>query len=111
MKTVIGVVLALAIVLFAVHGSLYAAGDAAKGKDLYLKKCKMCHAEDGAGTPAMVKKFGDKMKPLGSPAVQKMKDDELAKAFKDAADHKAIAKTVTDADVANLTAFIRTLKK
>ena len=31
----------------------FGAGDAEKGKELYMKRCKTCHAEDGAGTPAM----------------------------------------------------------
>ena len=49
---------------------LAAAGDAAKGKEFFAKKCKACHAEDGSGAPAMKKKFGEKLKPLGSPEIQ-----------------------------------------
>jgi len=89
---------------------LSAAGDAAAGKAMYAKKCAMCHAADGAGAPAMKKKFGDKLKPLGSAEVQKLKDTELAKAFKEASNHKAILKGVTDADLDDLIAHIRTLK-
>ncbi len=111
MKTAISLMLAFFVLLFAVHGSLYAAGDAAKGKELYTKKCKMCHAEDGAGTAAMQKKSGDKMKPLGGAAIQGMKDEALTDSFKKADTHKAIAKSVPDADLANVIAYIRTLKK
>jgi len=111
MKTFFAIALALIVVLFAVHGSLYAAGDAAKGKDLYLKKCKACHAEDGNGTPAMLKKFGEKLKPLGSAAVQGMNDEAMTKAFKAAANHKALLKTTPDPDLDNIVAHIRTLKK
>jgi cytochrome c len=87
------------------------AGDAAAGKDLYMKKCKVCHAEDGAGTPAMQKKHGEKLLPLGGAKVQAMKDAEIAKEFKAAANHKALLKTTTDADIDNVIAHIRTLKK
>ena len=89
---------------------LSAAGDAAAGKALYAKKCAMCHAADGSGAPAMKKKFGDKLKPLASAEVQKMKDADLMKAFKEAANHKAIAKGIADADLENIVAHIRTLK-
>jgi cytochrome c553 len=87
------------------------AADAAKGKELYTKKCQMCHAADGAGTPANQKKFGDKWKAFGSAEVQAMKPEALAKAFKDDPVHKAIASGVTDADLANIAAHIKTFKK
>ena len=89
---------------------LLAAGDAAKGKELFAKKCVMCHGADGAGAPAMKKKLGDTLKPLGGPEVQKMKDAELAKTFKETANHKMVAKSLTDGEIDNLIAHIRTLK-
>jgi mono/diheme cytochrome c family protein len=89
----------------------FAAGDAAAGKDLYMKKCKACHAEDGAGSAAMQKKYAEKWKALGGKEVQAMKDADLAKAIQASASHKALAKTVTEADLNNLVAHIRTLKK
>lgn len=88
----------------------FGAGDAAAGKDLYMKKCKACHAENGAGTPAMLKKFGEKLKPLASKEIQGLKDPELAKAIQGGDNHKALAKTLTPADLDNLVAHIRTLK-
>ena len=111
MRTLFTLVLTLLLVLAIGVGSVYAAGDAAKGKDLYLKKCKACHGEDGAGTPAMLKKFGDKLKPLSGPAVQGMTDAAMKKAFAESANHKALAKATTDADLDNLIAHVRTLKK
>lgn len=87
------------------------AGDAEKGKDLYMKRCKSCHAEDGAGTPAMQKKFGEKLLPLGGKEVQAMKDAEIGKKFNEAANHKALLKALQPGDLDNVIAFIRTLKK
>lgn len=87
------------------------AGDAAKGKELYMKRCRTCHAEDGAGTPAMQKKFGPKLLPLAGKEVQAMKDAEIAKKFSDTVNHKALVKTLQPGDLDNVIAFIRTLKK
>jgi len=89
----------------------FGAGDAGKGKELYMKRCKSCHAEDGAGTPAMQKKFGEKLLPLGGKEVQAMKDAEIAKKFNEAANHKALIKALQPGDLDNVIAFIRTLKK
>ena len=111
MNTATRIALILFVALFSLVSVSFAAGDAAQGKDLFLKKCKACHAEDGAGTPAMQKKFGEKLKPLGSPAVQSQKDETLAKEIAEAVNHKAIAKSLQPADINNLVAFVRTLKK
>jgi cytochrome c len=90
---------------------LSAAGDAVKGKDLYLKKCKLCHAEDGAGTAAMQKKHGAKLLPLAGKEIQAKKDADLAKSFTEAVNHKALVKALQPGDLDNVIAYIRTLKK
>jgi cytochrome c len=90
---------------------LAAAGDAAKGKDLYLKRCKICHAEDGAGTPALQKKHGAKLLPLAGKEVQAMKDTEMTKSFNEAVNHKALLKSLQPGDLDNVIAYIRTMKK
>jgi mono/diheme cytochrome c family protein len=94
----------------AVSAPAGAAGDAAKGKDLYSRKCQACHAADGKGSPAMQKKYGDAWKAHGSREVQAMTDDELIAAFRKVTLHAPIAKSASDADLADLVAFIRTLK-
>jgi cytochrome c553 len=109
MKTSVLTALAFGIALCAPEAS-FAAGDAAKGKDLFVKRCRMCHGEDGAGTPAMQKKF-PKMLALASAEVQKKTDAVLIQEIKETANHKAIVKTLTDGDVENLVAFVRTFKK
>ncbi|MBA3976122.1 MAG: hypothetical protein C0504_18095 [Candidatus Solibacter sp.] len=90
---------------------LAAAGDAAKGKDLYLKRCKICHAEDGAGTPALQKKHGAKLLPLAGKEVQAMKDAEITKSFNAAVNHKALLKSLQPGDLDNVIAYMRTMKK
>jgi cytochrome c len=96
--------------IVAVSLPLAAAGDAAKGKDLYLKKCKICHAEDGAGTPALQKKYGAKLLPLAGKEVKALKDADLTKAFNEAANHKALLKALQPGDLDNAIAHIRTMK-
>jgi cytochrome c len=90
---------------------LAAAGDAAKGKDFYTKKCKVCHAEDGAGTPAMQKKYAEKWKALGGKEVQAMNDAALTKAMEAVTNHKAVLKASTPEELGDVIAHIRTLKK
>jgi cytochrome c len=107
MKTIflsIGFIVALSL-------PLAAAGDAAKGKELYTKRCKICHADDGAGTPALQKKHGAKLLPLAGKEVQAMKDAEITKSFNEAANHKALLKALQPGDLDNVIAHIRTMKK
>lgn len=108
----VAITLATAMFVFCVGASApLFAQDAAAGKEMFTKKCKTCHGDDGAGTPAMQKKYADKWKALGSPAVQGMKDDAILKAIKDAPIHKSLVGSTTDADFTNILAHVRTLKK
>ena len=100
-----------ALVVLAVSAPAAAAGDAAKGKELYARKCQACHAADGSGSPAMQKKYGEKWKAHGSPAIQGMTDDELMQAFRTAPIHAKPAGSLSDAELADLVAFIRSLKQ
>jgi mono/diheme cytochrome c family protein len=101
-----------AIILSLALSSLaFAAGDAAKGKASYTKKCKACHAEDGAGTPAMQKKYAEKWKALGGKEVQAMNDAAITKAIEGVANHKALLKASTPEELADVIAYVRTMKK
>ncbi|HLY15693.1 MAG TPA: cytochrome c [Bryobacteraceae bacterium] len=85
-------------------GAVQAFGAAAEGKAIYDTKCKGCHKADGSGMPAM------KMRALGSAEVQAKSDADLKKDIT-AGVGKMKAQTVTDAQAADLAAYIRTLKK
>ncbi len=102
--------LGVAIASIAGFASLQAA-DAAKGKELYTKKCQMCHAADGTGSAANQKKYGDKWPSFASAAIQGKKDADLASEFKANAMHKALLASTSDADLGDIIAHIRTLKK
>jgi|SRR5579862_1544229 len=90
--------------VFMALGAVQAFGAAAEGKAIYDTKCKGCHKADGSGMPAM------KMRALGSAEVQAKSDADLKKDIT-AGVGKMKAQTVTDAQAADLAAYIRTLKK
>jgi mono/diheme cytochrome c family protein len=80
------------------------------GADTYKSKCQMCHAADGAGdTPA-----GKSMKalPFKSPDLLKASDDDLIAATKNGKGKMpAYNGKLTDAQIKDVVAYIRTLQK
>lgn len=85
-------------------GAGQAFAGAPEGKAIYTAKCQGCHKADGSGMAAM------KMRALGSAEVQAKSDADLKKDIT-AGTGKMKAQTVTDAQAADLVAYIRTLKK
>jgi cytochrome c553 len=85
-----------------------AAGDAKKGKEIFTKSCVQCHAEKGEGKPAIEKMFSVKMKPLASAEVQAKTDDQIKKTIKEGVG-KMKPVVLSDADQADVVAFLRTL--
>src|SRR5271165_4700779 len=85
-------------------GAVQAFGAAADGKAIYDAKCKGCHKPDGSGMAAM------KMRALGSAEVQAKADADLKKDIT-AGVGKMKPQSVSDAQAADLVAYIRTLKK
>lgn len=87
------------------------AANAAAGKDVYNTKCKSCHGVDGAGNPAIAKMLKVEFRHLGSPEVQKLKDDEIKKRINSGEGKMKPVTGLSHADTDNVTAFVRTLKK
>ena len=100
-------------VLFAVPASLSArpAGDAAAGKEVFLKKCKACHGEDGQGNQGMAKLLKTTITPLDAAEVQSKSDADLKKIVTEGKDKMKPVKDVSGADLDNVIAFVRSLKK
>jgi mono/diheme cytochrome c family protein len=86
------------------------AGDAAAGKDLYMKKCKTCHGADGQGNPGVAKLLNVTFKPLGSEEIQKKTDAEFKKIMTEGKDKMKPVKDLSDPDMDNIIAFVRSLK-
>ncbi len=87
------------------------AADAEAGHAIYTRKCKTCHGAEGEGNPGMAKVLKTEIRALGSPEVQAASDADLAKIVKEGKGKMKPASGVTDADIENVVAFVRTLKK
>jgi cytochrome c553 len=90
---------------------LWAGGNAEAGKALYDKKCASCHAKDGAGNPGIAKAMKVELRHLGSKEVQDQKDDVLKKFVTDGTEKKKPVKGLSDQELADVIAYVRTLKK
>jgi mono/diheme cytochrome c family protein len=79
-------------------------------QDLYKSKCAMCHGPDGSGNTPMGKKLGTH--DFASPEVQKQTDAQLTEAItKGKNKMPAYAGKLSDEQVKQLVAYIRTFKK
>jgi mono/diheme cytochrome c family protein len=87
---------------------LFAAGDAAKGKQVF-SRCAVCHGAAGEGKEAIAKAFGVTMKHLGSKEVQSLDDAAIKKVILEG---KGKMKPVplSDDEAQNVIAYLRTLK-
>ena len=84
--------------------------DVAAGKTSYDAACKKCHGADGTPNPAIVKMMKVEMKHLGSKDVQSKSDAVLKKeTIEGVGKMKAIP--AAEKDIANILAFVRTLKQ
>src|SRR3954468_3458883 len=85
--------------------------DADAGKAVYASKCKTCHGVGGEGNPGMAKVYGVTIAPLSSDEVQKMSDADLKKVITQGKGKMKPPAGLSDADVDNVIAHIRSLKK
>ncbi len=90
--------------------SLSFGADAAAGKSAYDAACKKCHGADGTPNPAIVKMMKVEMKHLGAKDVQAKSDAELKKETIEGVG-KMKAMPAVEKDIANILAFVRTLKQ
>ena len=97
--------------LIAASGLMAQKGDAAAGKAVYASKCAMCHGAAGEGKEAMAKMLKVEFKHLGSKEVQAKSDADLKKDVDVGTGKMKPVKLAKDADIANLIAYMRTLKK
>jgi mono/diheme cytochrome c family protein len=103
----------MAVVLLMASTSMLALppADAGAGKDVYLKKCKACHAEDGHGNEGMAKALKTTITPLDSDAVQSKSDADLKTVITQGKGKMKPVTGLSDADVANVIAYVRAFKK
>ena len=83
---------------------------AQSAQDLYKSKCAMCHAANGSGDTPMGKKLG--ARDFASPEVQKQTDAQLIEiTAKGKNKMPGYEKKLTDDQIKQLVAYIRTFKK
>lgn len=95
------------------------AADAAAGKAVYDKECAKCHGDKGAGDGAQGQKLKDKPTnwTAGGGGLKGMDDAKILESIKKGG--KAIGKSaampaypkLSDAEVANVVAYVKTLQK
>ena len=109
MRFVLAVVGIAVLLLFT--GEVFAAGDAAAGKEMFAKKCASCHGAAGEGKDAVAKMLKVELRHLGSKETQAKGDADLKKVILEGSGKmKAVAGL--DAKAADdVIAYLRTLAK
>jgi cytochrome c6 len=102
MKKAAAVLMLLFVVAMVLVPTSFAAAD--EGKKIFETKCAVCHGADGAGK---VKGTPD----LRSAAIQSKSDAELEKFIAEGKGHGFAKKGLTEAQIKDVVAHIRTLKK
>lgn len=97
------------IALMTFFGVAY--GGASEGKPLFASKCAPCHGPNGEGRAAIAKMFNVTMRPLGSKEVQAQSDAELKQRITKGQGKMKPVGGVTDKQVDDIIAFVRTLKQ
>ncbi|MGA2183143.1 MAG: cytochrome c [Bryobacteraceae bacterium] len=95
------------ILALAVTGSALA--DAAAGKAVYTANCEKCHGANGEGKAVIAKMLNATMKPLSSAEVKALSDAALKKDITEGVGKMKPVK-ITDAQVKDVIAYVRTLK-
>ncbi len=102
---------AIAVFVGAMAIQAASTGDAVVGKTVYTDKCKICHGVDGAGATGYAKAMKLEPAQLSSDAVQKKTDAELKKVIREGSGKMKPIKGLGDADLDNVIAYVRSLKK
>ena len=104
-----GIMLAALIVPSAFAGNGAAAkGDAAAGKTVFTNRCAMCHGPDASGNTPMAKALGATIPDYRSKTVQDMTDADIKKQIVDGKGKMPPQSGLSDDDIANVIAYIRT---
>lgn len=104
-------VVALVLAWGSVSYSYPPAGDAAVGKEVFTKKCKTCHGDNGQGNEGMAKLLKTTITPLDSDEVQSKSDADIKMIIVEGKGKMKSVKDISDTDISNVIAYVRTLKK
>jgi|ERR1700739_693463 len=107
----VAVLIAGALLLSSTSYSSPPAGDAAAGKDVFAKKCKTCHGDNGQGNEGMAKLLKVTITPLDSDEVQSKSDADIKTIVVEGKGKMKPVKEISDSDITNVIAYVRTFKK
>ncbi|MBZ5611339.1 MAG: cytochrome c [Acidobacteriia bacterium] len=99
-----------AVAFFLFAASLAYAG-APEGKAVFAAKCQACHGANGEGKASIAKMFNVTMHPLGSKEIQSMSDADIKKVVTEGHGKMKPVTGLDDKQVADVVAFVRTLKE
>jgi len=91
--------------------AVLAEGNAEAGKAVFDKKCATCHGKEGEGNAKMATMLKVEIRHLGSKEVQEKKDDLLRKESIEGVGKMKPVKGLTEEEITNLMAYLRTLKQ
>ena len=91
------------------HAVEKSGGDPEVGKAIYQTRCKACHGPTGQGNPAMVEASKGAMQDLASKEVQGRSDERLAKDITGGTEQKKPIKPLTEKQMKDVIAFVRTM--
>jgi len=87
------------------------AASAKEGEAVYNRACKSCHGADGTANPAIAKMMKVEIADLKSSQVQSMSDAQLKAVITDGKGKMRPIKSVNGADLDNVVAYVKSLKK
>lgn len=91
--------------------AVFAEGKAEAGKAVYDKKCATCHGKEGEGNAKMATMLKVEIRHLGSKEVQEKKDELLRKESIEGVGKMKPVKGLTEEEITNLMAYLRTIKQ
>lgn len=97
--------------MFSFSGQAFADGDAAAGKAVFDTKCKMCHGADGKGNAAIAKKMNLTLPDITAKETQTKSDDVLKKRVVEGGKQMKPVKGLTDQQVTDVIAYVRSMGK
>jgi mono/diheme cytochrome c family protein len=82
-----------------------------EGKVVFTSKCQACHGPTGEGKASIAKLFNVTMHPFGSSEIQSKPDAEIKKTITAGHGKMKPVTGLTDQQVDDVVAFVRTLKE
>src|SRR5271155_2369916 len=111
MKEVLAGIILLASAISGAAEMPSPAGDAAAGKSTFKNRCQTCHGANGEGNETLSRALGAHIPAMSSDQVQGKSDEEIKTVIMEGKGKMTTIKGLSDDDIANVIAFVRTFKK